>query len=154
MKKKELIINHDDFLSLSTEITQRGMSFIFVARGGSMSPFIKDGDMVLIEPFKGSPETGEILLIRTPEGRALLHRVISVEKDGVTTRGDATCQPDGTFGVESIVGRAVRVEGRGYNFHLKRPFSYLIAKRIFYSPLLSKVPGVKGVLKAIARLLG
>ncbi|RMG04873.1 MAG: hypothetical protein D6726_02520 [Nitrospirae bacterium] len=119
-----------------------------------MSPFIKDGDMVLIEPCKGRPKTGEILLVRTPEGRALLHRVIRVEKDGVTMKGDAASQADGTFGMGSIVGRAVRVEGRGYNFHLKRPFSYMIAKRIFYTPLLSKVPGARTVLKSIARLLG
>ena len=154
MKKKELTINHDDFLSLTTEITEKGRSFNFVAKGGSMSPFIKDGDMVLIEPCTAPPKPGDIVLIKTPQGMAILHRVIRADNEHITTRGDASHEVDGTFSMQAVVGRAKRVEGKGYNFHLKRPFNYMIARRILYTPLLSKVPVLKTLLKVVARLMG
>ncbi len=154
MKRTELSINQTDFISLAEEITGKGKSFTFRAMGGSMSPFIRDGDTVLIAPVQGSISTGDVVLVKTGEGKAFLHRVVRKTEEGIITRGDSNMEIDGLFPEDRIIGRAVRVTGRGFNFHLRNPFRYMIARRVFYTPRLSRIPVLRSILKTVAQILG
>lgn len=59
---------------------------------GSMSPLIRAGDVVLLDP-DAPVEAGSV--ITYPRGAGLeTHRVVSATRDGYVTRGDANAAPD------------------------------------------------------------
>lgn len=111
-------------LSLSGEALQaflrdvlgRGLPFRFTARGMSMDPFIRDGDVVTIVPCAaGRPRTGDVVAICDPRDEHLVvHRVVAVVPGGLLVRGDANDAADGVvprrgaFGVVSAVQRRGR----------------------------------------------
>ena len=63
-------------------------------QGGSMSPALAPGDLVLVERT-GRIEVGAIALFDSPRHGRVLHRVVSRGADGsVRTRGDANAVED------------------------------------------------------------
>lgn len=61
--------------------------------GASMEPALHAGDLVLVS--RGRVTRGDIALLQRPGQGAVLHRIISVHRDGaVRTRGDANPTPD------------------------------------------------------------
>lgn len=56
--------------------------------GSSMHPALHAGDLVFVT--RGTPQRGDIALLRMPGHGPVLHRIVGVEADGtVRTRGDA-----------------------------------------------------------------
>jgi signal peptidase I len=90
-----------------------------VVVSGSMSPQIRTGDVVLLEPLADRPiREGDVIQFRSPEyhNELVLHRVVGVAPDGrIHTRGDANPQEDLTAldrsGVTSIAKVRVPVIG-------------------------------------------
>lgn len=67
-----------------------------VVRSGSMTPAIRTGDVVVVEPIAPTEaEIGDIVTFRDPDGsgRLLVHRVRAISRHGTTveviTQGDA-----------------------------------------------------------------
>ena len=83
--------------------------------GFSMTPFIRDDDVVTVAPLAGGdPCVGEVVAFTLPEGgKLVLHRVISREQAGWLVRGDNRSESDGIVPVAHILGRVTRVERRG-----------------------------------------
>ena len=68
---------------------------LLVVSGNSMSPSIRDGDLVLTARFLLGDSVGDILLIERPsDGQLLLHRVIEQGEGWRRTKGDASLSPD------------------------------------------------------------
>ena len=143
----------DDFCGIAEEVIGKGNNLSFIAGGASMSPFIKDGDTVCVQPAQ-SLHIGDITLCRTPEGRLILHRVVQVTTSGVVTRGDACFTDDGVTFFENTLGRVVRVSGRGFNFHLRSPFNILIASGLLRPSRISGRPFLFSLAKRLASFLG
>ncbi len=146
-------IGMDDFCGIAEEVLGKGNNLAFTAGGSSMSPFIKDGDTVVVRPA-GRIHVGDIALCKSPEDRLILHRVIKVTASGIVTRGDSCITDDAATSFESTLGRVVRVSGRGFNFHLRFPFSVLIARGLLRPSRLSGHPFLLSFAKRIASLLG
>ncbi len=146
-------IRGEDFLHLAAEVLRKGKTIPFVASGPSMSPLIADGDTVILWQI-ARIRVGDVVLLRSPSGLPMLHRVVRKMKDSVVTRGDACLEDDEPVPFASVVGRAIRVSGRGYNFHLTFPFSYLIGLGILRPSRFRRYPVLRSVLKRLARLLG
>jgi len=90
-----------------------GSAIRFKARGLSMQPNILDGDVVLVAPVPFSElRTGEVVLTEAGEGLRL-HRIVSIDRANrqVSTRGDASCEPDSTTG--RVLGRVVEIARNG-----------------------------------------
>jgi hypothetical protein len=83
----------------------------------------------------------------------LLHRVSRKKKNGVLTRGDAASTDDGLIPYNNILGKVVAVS-RGYNFHLRNPFKFLIGRRILYSEKLLQFPFIVHIGKVVASVRG
>jgi len=131
MTRRELDIGHRDFLPLAREILQSGTVLGFRVRGNSMSPFIRHQDTVLVAGMAEPARRGDVVLVKTGDGRLLLHRVVGRGggkcAQGVITRGDACPQSDpGVIPGDDILGRVVAVRGRGYDFHLRAPWRFLL----------------------------
>ena len=84
-----------DFLELSKEILKRGSFLRFRARGGSMYPFIRDGEVIIVKPAKVCEvKIGDIIFYCTSQARMVAHRVIK------------TCKKNGEMVLMTKIGRA------------------------------------------------
>ena len=111
-KEGELYLSGPALFELLQAVFDKGMSFRFKAKGFSMSPFIKDGDVVTIFPLAGaSPRLGDVVVFVHPEmGRLIIHRVAGKRGDSILIRGDNTNDADGLIPKANILGRVTKVE--------------------------------------------
>jgi len=100
------------------ECLSAGLRVRFQARGASMSPAIRDGEMVYVKPAsEATLRRGDIVLVKGDCGFRL-HRLIRVHAgdDLFVTRGDCGLQDDPAVRRDQIlgvaVGKAVRVGGK------------------------------------------
>ncbi len=93
-------------------ILAKGKRFRFRARGLSMRPFIKDGDVVTISPIHGDQlGLGKVVAFLHPENRNLtLHRIVGTQPRGYLVRGDSAAQGDGLVSPARILGFVSQVE--------------------------------------------
>jgi len=92
----------------------RGASFRFTAHGGSMYPFIRDGDSITLAPVRTAPRVGDVVaVLHLPSERLLVHRVVERRRGAILVRGDSCRAPDGVFGDREVLGVVARVERRG-----------------------------------------
>lgn len=101
------------FHELSRELMSCGKSFRFRAVGASMSPTIRDGEVLRVERVDvRALSVGDILLFKGESGfRA--HRLVAMDpvNNIFTTRGDSSVENDRGLGAEQILGRVVAKEG-------------------------------------------
>ena len=68
---------------------------LLVVTGNSMSPSIRDGDLVLTARLWRGGEVGDVVLVERPsDGQLLLHRIIQRGAGWRRTQGDASLSPD------------------------------------------------------------
>jgi hypothetical protein len=139
----ELTLEHADFEALAVEILAATHCLRFHASGGSMRPFIWDGDLVELVPSGlRPPRRGDVVLCRLKAGHLALHRVVALRDQagcaGLVLQGDARLTPDGWFPIAAVLGRAAAV------CHAKRRYS-------LDSPLLR---GLAAVWMGLAPLRG
>ncbi len=66
-KGGELKLSGPDLIELLQAVLDKGVPFRFRAKGFSMTPFIKDGDVITIFPLEGSrPRLGDIVAFTHP----------------------------------------------------------------------------------------
>ena len=101
-----------DPLDLLAELLGRGLPVTIKARGGSMRPALRDGDVLTVAPLPGPVRVGEVVAAR--RGSQLsLHRVREVQAGRVRLCGDACAHDDGFFEPSELLGRAVAVRREG-----------------------------------------
>ncbi len=115
---RSLSLAPPDFAELAAQILGSGHALRFQARGGSMHPFIRDGDVIEVEPVEASQiGLGDVIFCRVPGDRLVAHRVIRVSgEDGqvaLMTRGDSAARFDQIVYAEQVLGRVVAIERRG-----------------------------------------
>ena len=121
---KDLNTDKADFLELSQELLERGALLRFQAQGSSMHPFIKSGDIIVIEPRNGnSVITGDIIFYRRPDGSPTAHRLLRIKgrKGNISliTKGDAMKYSDPPVTGAQVMGRVMLIEGRGRELRLE-----------------------------------
>ena len=114
-KGGELRLSGDVLTDLMREVLAKGRPFRFRARGSSMSPFIKDGDVVTVTPFSGSaPRTGDVVAFVHPgSGKAAVHRIIKGKPGHYFLKGDNAPKPDGDLTPDRILGLVTWIERGG-----------------------------------------
>ena len=102
------------FEALSSELLRKGGSIRFQARGASMSPAIRDGEIVHVKPATAAEvRLGDIVLVKGEMGFRL-HRVVvaDAERDVYITRGDCGQLDDPAVSGEEVLGIAVAKDVR------------------------------------------
>ena len=102
------------FEAISRELLNGGNGIRFQARGASMSPAIRDGEIVHVKSaVLAELRRGDIVLVKGEMGFRL-HRLMiaDVERDVFITRGDCGLQDDPAVSGEEIVGIAEAKEVR------------------------------------------
>ncbi len=128
------------------------------AVGGSMSPCIKKGDLLVVKPIAlEEAGIGEIVAYRKEESQSVLttHRVVARGKDQgqgyLMTQGDRNIYRDLPLSPQDVLGKVVGIERKGRVISLETPFrrlgGYLMAR-------LSLGLWILGVLKRKIRPFG
>ena len=125
----ERVISNADLDALAQQVLQAGATLRFTARGTSMCPFLKDGDVVELAPLGDRPlGWGEVALVRVPGGRLVLHRVYRLRRlNGVRQlllRGDNRPASDGWINPADVLGRARRAWRGGRRLALVSPLAW------------------------------
>jgi signal peptidase I len=132
------------------EALNNGNIMRYKALGRSMSPFIKNGSILTVDP-KRKISIGDVILWRK-DGGMIAHRVIRKRKSGkgfiFVTKGDNLIFPDEPVYMFELLGKVVRVEGEGdvdMNSLSSRLFNYAIAvaSMLFLSKALSILRRIK-----------
>ena len=76
------------FLPQVVALLQEGHTATLPLRGRSMRPFLEDGrDKALLQVIE-EPKVGDAVLAEIAKGHFVLHRIIAIEGNHVTLRGD------------------------------------------------------------------
>ncbi len=173
MPKKTKILNlkGEDFTFIIQNVLGREKILRFKAKGASMSPFIKDGDILEITPVNGAEiRAGDVIFYRIGEKRMVAHRVIKkiIQNDKLffLSKGDSNTGKGETVYSEQILGRVIAIERKGrrilinyclknrllYIFYL-RISSFVIKVRRIGGRLLSYIQGLKAYRNLAKRLI-
>lgn len=88
-------------------LIDEGQTVTFTVRGRSMRPMIEgDRDSVVLVPCQGEIKKGDVILAEFAPQRYALHRIIGVDGDILTMRGDGNLIGTETFHRSKVVGRA------------------------------------------------
>jgi signal peptidase I len=140
---------------LVMEVVSKGVECRLQAKGYSMSPFIKDGDMITISPVSGSlPRFGDVIAFIHPKTEKLLiHRVVWKIGDACLVKGENALEPDGLIKKENVLGLVTKVERKGKRIFLGLgPERFLIAFLTRTNLLLPILRPVWRVFRPVVRI--
>ena len=98
---------------LAAQVLRGGNSLRITARGASMLPFLRDGDVVSVIPI--APDrvaVGDVICYESPPGRVFLHRVIRRDGTGFVAKGDALRFVESVDATD-VLGTVVAVQRNG-----------------------------------------
>ena len=138
----ELSLSGTAFTELLQAVVSKEASFRFQVKGFSMSPFIKDGDVVTISPLvNAEPCFGDVVAFLHPDTkRLIIHRVVGGKGDSYLMRGDNAFEMDGLVSKENILGRLKKVERNRRELLIglgpERVLIAFLSRRKLLSPIL------------------
>ena len=124
-------------------VLDKGAPFRFRAKGFSMSPFIKDDDIITVSPLKDdSIRSGDVVAFIRPEMiNMVIHRVVGKNGEYFHIKGDNIPDTDELIPVTNIMGSVTRVERNGKEVFLglgpERFLIALLTRTGFLSQLLT-----------------
>jgi signal peptidase I len=111
-------------------VLAKGCDFRFRARGWSMAPFIHDGDVICVSPFREKhPGVGDVVAYIQPDNEKLVvHRLVRRRGNEWLIQGDNTLEESCELvPVANLIGRVTRIERDGNKVWLGLgPERYLI----------------------------
>ena len=104
-----------DFTNLSKDMLARGLRLRFQASGGSMHPFIRNGQIIQVVSAKISEiNCGDIVFCRSLDNKLIIHRVIKKcihnKRIAFLTKGDSLSRFDGYIYPENLLGKVIALE--------------------------------------------
>lgn len=144
--EETLMIKGPGFTDIAKAVTEKGKKFRFLARGFSMSPFIKDGDLITVSPLKERRlKKGDIVAFYDPDKnhKLCVHRIISIKNDVCQIKGDNLHSPDGFFSQDKILGMISEASRDGkkiiFGIHTGKKMIALFSRGGFLAPSLFAV---------------
>jgi hypothetical protein len=120
VKAQNLPLSGKALLELMRAVLAKGRPFRFCARGWSMTPFIRDGDVITVAPLQQDlPDMGEIVAFVRPQGgKLVVHRVVACQDQTVFIQGDnqrynGIDYADGIIPQENLLGKVTSIERNG-----------------------------------------
>lgn len=126
MPNNILSCKKEDFFHLAETILQQGNCIRFRAEGRSMWPSIRSGDIIKVSPDTDDITVGDIILYRSRENTAVVHRVVKRDSRNILTRGDSSLDLDMPIINEQVLGKVVEIEKRG--LHIR----YILSEILHY----------------------
>jgi signal peptidase I len=148
-KIDEISLSGPDLVELHRAVLDKGMPFRFQARGVSMSPFIKDGDVITVSPLSGAlPRRGDVVAFTHPDTeRLVIHRVVGKKGRYFLLKGDNVSRVENKVPRKNLLGFVNIVERNSKQVFLGLgPERFLIA-------LLTRIGFLSHVLPFLLKLV-
>jgi signal peptidase len=131
---KESRMKGADFTDLSSEILKEGNSIRFKARGSSMLPWIKDGDMLTVQPItENEIRVGQVVFYPSKGEKPVVHRVLQIRFKGakriLLTRGDASPKSEEQIEASKVLGKVVRIHRGSKVIQLERNLWWRLVRK-------------------------
>lgn len=157
ISRRSIECDSAEFDALAQAILAEGLTLRFRAKGMSMHPFVRSGDLLYIQAV--APEqvrAGDLVMFRTASSKVIVHRVLRrtklAEKLAFVIKGDRVGQPDGIISAENILGQVIARERNGVKIDLTTPVRRLVKAGIAWlSPVWPIVMPIAGRLRAIVK---
>lgn len=136
LEGNELLISGKALFELLNAVLNKGLPFRFRARGLSMFPFIRDGDVITVSPLNCSlPSIGDVVAFNRPyDDRVVVHRVVGRSIRGyLIIKGDNVAEADGKIPIGRVVGRVTKVQRN------KRKIFFGLGKEKYLIALFSRL---------------
>ena len=119
-KADELSLSGPALIELLRAVLDKGKPFRFRAKGLSMTPFVKDGDVITVSPFSGaSPRMGDVVAFVHPAtGKLVVHRMVGKSGDSFLIKGDNVDHEGDRVPEKNVLGRVVVIERDGQRVRL------------------------------------
>ncbi len=106
-------------IELARSVLDQNAIFRFRAGGGSMSPFIRNNDLITLAPVDSKAfRRGDIVAFVHPHMKQLVvHRIVGACKNRFRLKGDNTSTEDGLISKNIIIGRVVDVQSHPLRKH-------------------------------------
>lgn len=115
----DLPLSNPAVIGLLRAVLAREKPFRFQARGASMSPFLKDGDVITVSPLSGDPRLGDVVAYVSAEtGKLVVHRIVGRMNGHYHIAGDGASGEQDRARRAEILGLITRIERRGKNIRL------------------------------------
>jgi len=101
--------------ALAAETLKQGVFFRFRANGWSMSPFIRNDDIVTLVPVKKKLfKIGDVVAYVQPSGGNLaVHRIVGRRRSSYLIKGDNVTEFDEVVRPDAIIGKVFSVKRNG-----------------------------------------
>ena len=131
-------LSMEALVELLKAVLGNGRPFRVRATGISMSPFIKDSDIITISPLlPGGLQIGDVAaFMQSKTGKLVVHRVVGIKKDAYIMRGDNTLESDGLIPASCVLGYITRAEREGRQVSLRSRPERIIIAHLSYRGLL------------------
>lgn len=115
MSLNEISLSGGHLAGLMQAVLEKNACFRFKARGHSMTPFIRDGDVITLAPAGGRRVgAGDVAaVVNGTTGSVIVHRIVGRKGAEFLIKGDNCRLPDGGFAPDRILGVARLVERDG-----------------------------------------
>jgi len=115
------------------DLLSLGHGVRFRAKGGSMQPTIREGEVITVAPVKPRDVKQRDVILYRNKGRVVVHRVARIRrKEGnrvlFITRGDGSCSCDAPVESHQILGAVVSVQRNGRSIDLVSKRSKILTK--------------------------
>lgn len=139
IKEEELFISGKDLAALLKATLAKDSYFRFKVKGFSMSPFIKDNDVVTVSPLLDSKiDFGRTVAFVHPKTERLaIHRIVDKIGDYYLIKGDCVFNADGLIPRENILGVVTKIERRCRKIFLGLGFERIIIALLSQARFLS-----------------
>ena len=148
-----------DFLELSRDIFEKGKSVRFQAKGWSMRPLIRDGDLIVVNPIENSSiKTGDVVFYSTTGNKVIVHRLIRKykQKGRITAfiKGDASFSSPEKIDIQNVLGKVIAIERNGRKKRLDTKLHQIIGLLLSgISPVSHWIYPIGSVVKHSGRRL-
>ena len=106
------------FLPEVVRLVREGHRVKIVAKGYSMRPFVEDGRDMLVFDVPGAFAVGDVVLAEYAEGSYVCHRVVQMEGEVVTLRGDGNVHGVEVVKRTDVLAKVVQIERKGRLYDL------------------------------------
>ena len=131
--RMQITLPNEILLEEVAALLAEGRDVELMTKGTSMLPFIVGGrdSVILRKKACNSLQPGDIVLARRSPGNYVLHRIVAVNEEEVTLRGDGNVSGTEKVGVKDILGKVVaivgpsgrkRIPGSAYLWRQSSPF--------------------------------
>ena len=118
-----LQLSGKNLAGLICDFAEKGKTVQFTAKGNSMFPFVKDGDVITVSPcMNKKPEPGDVVAFsNSTTNKLVVHRILKISDAEFESKGDGCFRTDGIQPSEKIIGIVSKVNQGGIKTYCLGP---------------------------------